>query len=419
MRCATVTDILFEYSSKAILDKIVSKRGWQPYILMGLVPLQCIMPNVSSRYEGLGVGFAPYLQPPGPDVVRWTVGEPGFDTPSKIIDAAISELNNGNTKYTRGAGSMELCQAVADYLHEKHGIETDAENVVITPGAKQALLYSFMITTMPGDEAILLAPSWASYEPMLEFIGAVPVHVPVRKDNFHPDIDAIRQAVTDKTRMILLNSPNNPTGAVFTGEEITKIVEIAEEFDLWIISDEIYARLNWTDYPHVSPATCPGGKERTLVVNGWSKSWAMTGMRLGFLTGPKNAMKAAIKSQANSASHVPTFMMEAARVALSCDNNVEEFNAEYVKRRRIIKEGLSEIPGLRIGDLEGAFYAFVDITETGMTDIEFADGALKAGVQLIPASLIYGGEGFVRISYAADEDVIIEGIKRLKRWLTG
>ena len=377
-----------------------------------------IMPNVSSRYEGLGVGFAPYLQPPGPEVVRWTVGEPGFDTPPEIINTAIKELKDRNTKYTRGAGSIELCQSVADYLFDKHGIETEAENVVITPGAKQALLYSFMITTMPGDEAILLAPSWASYEPMLEFIGAVPVHVPVRKDNFHPDINAIRSAITDKTTMILLNSPNNPTGAVFTPEEIVEIVEIAVENDLWIVSDEIYARLNWTDYPHVSPATCPGGKERTLIINGWSKSWAMTGMRLGFLTGPENAMKAAIKSQANSASHVPTFMMEAARVALSCDNYVEEFNAEYLKRREIIKQGLSEIPGLRIGNLEGAFYAFVDVTGTGVTDIEFADGALKAGVQLIPASLITGGEGFVRISYAADEEVIFEGLKSLKKWLT-
>ena len=217
--------------------------------------------------------------------------------------------------------------------------------------------------------------------------------------------------------MILLNSPNNPTGAVFTPDEIAEIVDIAVEHDLWIVSDEIYARLNWTDYPHVSPATCQGGKERTLVINGWSKSWAMTGMRLGFLTGPEKAMKAAIKSQANSASHVPTFLMEAAKVALSCDSYVEQFNSEYLKRRELIKQGLSEIPGLRIGELEGAFYAYVDITGTGMTDIEFANGALDAGVQLIPASLITGGEGFVRISYAADEEVILEGLKRLKKWL--
>ncbi len=384
---------------------------------MRLVRTLDTMPNVSSRYDGLGVGFAPYLQPPGPEVVRWTVGEPGFDTPTEVINAAIEELENGNTKYTRGAGSMELCQSVADYLFEKHDIEVSAENIVITPGAKQALLYSFMITTMPGDEVILLAPSWASYEPMLEFIGAVPVHVPVRKDNFHPDLDAIRSSITNKTKMILLNSPNNPTGAVFTPDEIAEIVDIAVEHDLWIVSDEIYARLNWTDYPHVSPATYQGGKERTLVINGWSKSWAMTGMRLGFLTGPEKAMKAAIKSQANSASHVPTFLMEAAKVALSCDSYVEQFNSEYLKRRELIKQGLSEIPGLRIGDLEGAFYAYVDITGTGMTDIEFANGALDAGVQLIPASLITGGEGFVRISYAADEEVILEGLKRLKKWL--
>jgi len=375
------------------------------------------MPEISSRYEGLGVGFAPYLQPPGPGVIRWTVGEPGFDTPRSVIEAAIKELEDGNTKYTRGAGSMELCQAVTDYLAKHHSVEVNANDVVITPGAKQALLYSFLITTMPGDEAILLAPSWASYEPMLNLIGAVPVNVPVRKDNFHPDIDAIRAAVTDKTRMILVNSPCNPTGAVFTPEELQAIVDIAVEYDLWIVSDEIYARLVWMDYPHVSPYALPGGAERTLIVNGWSKSWAMTGMRLGFLTGPPNAMRAAVKSQANSASHVPTFMMHAAVVALGCDDSVEEFNREYLKRRGIMTAGLSELPGLRIVEPEGAFYVFVDISDTGMTDIEFADGALEAGVQLIPTSLVTGGEGFVRISYATNEEAIHEGLRRLRAWL--
>jgi len=375
------------------------------------------MPEISSRFDGLGVGFAPYLQPPGPEVVRWTVGEPGFSTPEKIINVAIKELAEGNTKYTRGAGSMELCQAVADYLSKHHDVGVSAEDVVVTPGAKQAMLYSFLITTMPGDEAILLAPSWASYEPMLEFIGAVPVHVPVRKEDFHPDLKAIRDAITDKTRMILLNSPCNPTGAVFTPEEIQGILDIAIEHDLWIVSDEIYSRMVWVDWPHVSPASLPGGKERTIVVNGWSKSWAMTGMRLGFLTGPRNAVKAAVKSQANSASHVPTFMMEAARVALSCDDAVEEFNREYRKRRVMMRDGLSALPGIRVIEPEGAFYIFADITGTGMSDTEFADGALEAGVQLIPASLITGGEGFIRVSYATGEEAIAEGLNRLRNWL--
>ena len=375
------------------------------------------MPRVSSRYDGLGVGFAPYLQPPGPEVVRWTVGEPGFDTPKEIIDAAIGGLEDGNTKYTRGPGSIELCEAVAEYLEQHHRIIASAEDIVVTPGAKQALLYSFMITTMPGDEAILLAPSWASYEPMLEFIGAVPVHVPVNMENFHPDLDGIRNAITERTRMILINSPCNPTGAVFTPEEMSEIVQIAEDNDLWIVSDEIYARMVWVDWPHVSPATLPGGRERTIVINGWSKSWAMTGMRVGFLTGPTEAVRAAKKSQANSASHIPTFLMEAARVALSCEESVEKFNREYLKRREIMQKGLSSIPGIRVPEPEGAFYVFADISGTGMSDIEFADGALEAGVQLIPASLITGGDGFVRISYAADEDAILEGLSRIRAWL--
>ncbi len=376
------------------------------------------MPVVSSRFDGLGVGFAPYLQPPGPEVIRWTVGEPGFDTPNEIINEAIEGLREGKTKYTRGPGSIELCQAVAEYLELHHEIAVSAEDVVITPGAKQALLYSFLITTMPGDEAILLAPSWASYEPMLEFIGAIPVHVQVKMDDFHPDIEAIRSAITDKTKMILINSPCNPTGAVFRPAEMQELVELAVENDLWIVSDEIYARMVWADWPHVSPATIPGGKERTIVINGWSKSWAMTGMRVGFLTGPKEAISAAKKSQANSASHIPTFLMDAARVALGCEDSVESFNSEYLKRREIMIGGLSSIPGLRVPEPEGAFYIFADVTGTGMTDIEFADGALEAGVQLIPASLIRGGSGFVRISYAADEEAINEGLARLKSWLT-
>ena len=350
-------------------------------------------------------------------MVRWTVGEPGFDTPSPIIDAAISGLEEGKTKYTRGAGSMDLCEAVSYYLREHHGIEAPAEDIVVTPGAKQALLYSFLITTMPGDEAILLSPSWASYEPMLEFIGAKPVHVKVNMENFHPDLDAIREAITDKTTMILINSPCNPTGAVFTPEEISGIVDIAVKHDLWIVSDEIYGRMIWVDWPHVSPSTLPGGKERTIVINGWSKSWAMTGMRVGFITGPSEAMRAAVKSQANSASHIPTFMMDAARVALECEDSVLEFNEEYLKRRKMMMDGLDSLPGIRVPEPEGAFYVFADVTGTGMSDVEFADGALEAGVQLIPASLITGGEGFVRVSYAADEEAIEEGLRRLEAWL--
>ena len=375
------------------------------------------MPRTASRFEGLGVGFAPYLQPPPEGVVRWTVGEPGFPTPKPIIEAAKEQLEQGRTKYTRGQGSPELCDAVAKHLLKTSGITTTGENVLITPGAKHALLYAYMITLNQGDEAILLSPSWASYEPMISLIGSVPVNVPVHRTDFHPDMEAIRSAITERTRTIMINSPCNPTGAVYSREEIAEFVEIAVENDLWIISDEIYSRLIWNGVEHVSPATIEGGAERTIVISGWSKTWAMTGMRVGFLTGPSTVVKAALKCQANSASHIPTFMMEAARVALDCDDEVEEFSIAYRKRRDLMMGGLSDIPGLRIVDPEGAFYLFVDVTGTGMTDIEFADGALEAGVQLIPASLITGGEGFVRISYAAPEADIKEGIKRIRGWL--
>lgn len=375
------------------------------------------MPSVPNRFNGLGVGFAPYLVPPPEDVVRWTVGEPGFDTPRPVVDAAIDALNRGETHYTRGPGSIELCTKVSEQINRLWGLQSLPETVLITPGAKQALLYSMMITMEPGDELLIPAPAWPTYDGQASLLGIHPVFTST-DENFHPDLEDMRNSITEKTRCILINSPNNPTGAVYTPAEIQGIVDLAVEHDLWIISDEIYARLVWSDWPHVSPASLPNGAERTLVVTGFSKSFAMTGWRLGVLTGPKEAMAAAFACQANANSHVPTFLMPAAEIALNQDNYVEEFCEQYLKTRTLLCDAIDEIPGLRLRSPEGAFYAFIDITGTGMSDIEFADKALEeARVQLIPGSLIQGGEGHVRVSYATEESQIIEGIKRLKNWL--
>lgn len=375
------------------------------------------MPSVPNRFNGLGVGFAPYLVPPPEDVVRWTVGEPGFDTPRPVVDAAIEALNRGETHYSRGPGSIELCTKVSDQINRLWNLQSLPETVMITPGAKQALLYSMMITMEPGDELLIPAPAWPTYDGQAALLGIHPVFT-ATDENFHPDLEDIRKSITEKTRCILINSPNNPTGAVYTPAEIQGIVDIAAEHDLWIISDEIYARLVWSDWPHVSPASFPNGAERTLVVTGFSKSFAMTGWRLGVLTGPKEAMTAAFACQANANSHVPTFLMPAAEIALNQDNYVEEFCEQYLKTRTLLCDAIDEIPGLRLRSPEGAFYAFIDITGTGMSDIEFADKALEeARVQLIPGSLIQGGEGHVRVSYATEESQIIEGIQRLKNWL--
>ena len=378
------------------------------------------MVDIAERFVNLPAGIKPFLAAPPPDVIRWTVGEPGFDTPQPIVEAAIKSLNEGNTKYTRSEGSLELCERSADRLRERYSIPATTESVIITPGAKQALLYTFMVCCEPGDEVILLAPAWPSYDIQCRMLELKPIHVPVNKENFHPDLDAIEAAITDKTKMLVVNSPNNPTGAVYTPEEITQLLEIAKKHDLWLISDEIYARLNWTEWEHLSPASLEGGDERTIVITGWSKSFAMTGWRIGVVSGPEKVMRAMGKLQANACSHVPSFLMDAALAALTSeiDDAVEEFKNAYLARRKILMDGIAVIDGLSMPEPEGAFYGFVDISESGMDSTTFATKALNdAKVQLIPGGLLDGGEGFVRISYACDEDTLREGLSRISNWL--
>lgn len=378
------------------------------------------MVDIAERFVNLPAGIKPFLAAPPPDVIRWTVGEPGFDTPQPIVEAAIKSLNEGNTKYTRSEGSLELCERSADRLRERYSIPATTESVIITPGAKQALLYTFMVCCEPGDEVILLAPAWPSYDIQCRMLELKPIHVPVNKENFHPDLDAIEAAITNKTKMLVVNSPNNPTGAVYTPEEITQLLEIAEKHDLWLISDEIYARLNWTEWEHLSPASLEGGDERTIVITGWSKSFAMTGWRIGVVSGPEKVMRAMGKLQANACSHIPSFLMDAALAALTSeiDDAVEEFKNAYLARRKILMDGIAAIDGLSMPEPEGAFYGFVDISESGMDSTTFATKALNdAKVQLIPGGLLDGGEGFVRISYACDEDTLREGLSRISNWL--
>ena len=376
------------------------------------------MPSFNKNMDGVGVGFASFFTPPSPDVIRFTVGQPDFITPKIIRDAAIKSLENGETFYTRQPGSESLCEAVAKYLREKFNINAQMERVLIAPGCKQTILYALMGLGNPGDEVMLLSPSWATYDAQVKLLGMTPIHVPVKRDNYHPDFEAMEAAVSEKTTMILINSPNNPTGAVYTPDEISKIIDFAERHDLWILSDEIYATMTWVDWPHVSPASLPGGFERTIIISGWSKSWAMTGWRLGFMTGPQNAMDAMFKCHANASTHVPTFLMPAAELALSCHNEVAEMtNAFKERRERIIKQ-LDGIKGLHIPTPEGAFYVLMDVTGTGMDDMTFAKRALEeARVHLIPGSLMEKGDGLVRISYATSIENIDEGCSRLKKWL--
>ena len=375
------------------------------------------MPEVNKNIKDVGTGFASFLSPPGPEVVRFTVGQPDFDTPEAIVQSAKDSLDRGETAYTRTQGSEELCSAVSNHL-KIHDISIPSKDIVIAPGCKQAVLYAMMATLDPGDEILLLAPAWPSYDGMLKMIGAVPVHVPVNRENYHPDFRALENAVTSKTKAIMVNSPNNPTGAVYEPHEVEMLVDFAKKNDLWIIDDMIYATLVWEDYGYTSPSIFEGGKERTITVGGWSKGWAMTGWRLGWIGGPGKVMDAVKKVNASAATHVATFLMPAAITALTLEKETKEMADSFHERRDVIHKLLDALPGVCVPKPEGAFYALCDITGTGMDDVQFATRALKeAQVQLIPGSLMQGGEGLVRISYATSMENIEEGVRRLSKWL--
>jgi len=375
------------------------------------------MPKLNPVLDLVGSGFAAFLAPPGPEVIRFTVGQPDFDTPITVVDEAVASLRRGETAYTRPQGSESLCQGVADHLAQ-YSIDVNADDVVITPGCKQALLYGMFAVLEPGDEVLVLSPAWPSYDGMIHLTGAAPVHVPVKRSNYHPDVDVLRAHVTPKTKAIVLNSPNNPTGAVYTSDEIAAIVELANEHDLWILDDMIYATLTWTEEGYTSPCSFPGGAERTITIGGWSKGWAMTGWRLGWIAGPTPVMEHVKKVNVSAATHVPTFLMPAATKALELREEIDVMQEAFAERRLAIHEGFSTLPGVVVPQPEGAFYILCDITGTGMTDLEFATEALdQAQVQVIPGSLMKGGEGLIRVSYATSLENIHEGVRRLKSWL--
>ena len=377
------------------------------------------MPTMNSNIGDVGRGFAAFLSPPPEGVVRFTVGQPDFRTPQSIVDSAKNALDAGEHGYTRSQGSEEVCQAVANHL-SKYDLFVNADDVLVSPGCKQALLYAMMSCLNPGDEVILFAPAWPSYDGMLKLIGAVPIHVPVKRDNYHPDIAATKAAITSKTKAMIINSPNNPTGAVYLPSEIEELTSIAVENDLWIFDDMIYSDLVYSEHSYVSPTTFEGGKDRTLTIGGWSKIWAMTGWRLGWITGPSHVMEGVKTCQASAASHVPTFLMGAGAEALGLVDEPREFYDSFAERREVFHSLLEEIPGINAPKPEGAFYILADITATGMDDIEFATRALEeANVQLVPGSLMPGGEGLVRMSYGTNLEQIREGCKRLKNWLQG
>jgi len=356
------------------------------------------------------------------DVISLGIGEPDFTTPKPILDAGIRSLQNGETHYTSNWGKMELRQAVSDHLQNLYKVKYDPTNEIIaTVGVSEALYLTFTAILNPGDEVIIPTPCFVSYQAEVIMAGGVPIEVVSREENnFMVDPDDIRKALTPQTRCIFIGYPSNPTGAVATREVMLEIGKIAEEHDLLVVSDEIYDRLVY-DFEHVCfPALDESFKQRTILLGGFSKDYAMTGWRIGYACGPADLIQGLVRVHQYSIMSAPTTAQDAALEALLNGNSyVEEMRTEYDRRRRLLVSGLNRL-GLRTFEPRGAFYAFPNIQASGMDDETFAEKLLREEhVAVVPGNAFGpGGAGFTRMCYATAYEQIEEALHRMEKFMS-
>lgn len=356
------------------------------------------------------------------DVVSFALGEPDFTTSQNIIDAACQALQKGETHYTPNAGILPLRQAIAKKLKAKNNVDVDPEGeVIVTAGGMEALMLSMMATLNPGDEVIVSDPFWTNHPGQVLMCGAVPRSVKVyEEDGFAYNPDNVRKAINKNTKAILLNSPANPTGGVADRKTIEDIAKIAAEHDFIVFSDEVYQHLVYDDTEFVSIASLPGMKDRTVIIDSFSKSYAMTGWRIGYAAGCREIVQNMTKLHENVVSCITTAAQYGAIEALEGPQDHLQFMLDkYSVRRKLIVEGINSIEGLSCINPKGAFYVFANIKKTGMSSEDFAVDLLKkTGVVVVPGSGFgEAGEGFVRISYATSEEKIIEGLKRMESFV--
>lgn len=357
------------------------------------------------------------LRAKGVDVISLDVGEPDFPTPKPIIETAYRALNEGMTKYSQSQGILELREAISDNLRKNFGVEYLPNEIVVTPGAKMGVFYALTALLDEGDEVIVPTPAWPSYFDITKFVGAIPVEVK-SGENFELLTDDIEKAVTEKTKAILLNYPNNPTGIVYDKRVLENVAEIVKRKGLWVISDEIYGRLVY-DREFISFAKIEEMRDRTITVNGFSKTYSMTGWRLGYICGPKNLIKEILKVQQQTATHPPTFVQKAAVTALNeCENYVKDMIKEFKIRRDIFYDGLRRM-GFKIHKPQGAFYFFPNASDVYHDAERFSEHLLeKVGVNTTPGSGFgVGYEKHFRISYATSREKIEEAILRMEKFL--
>ena len=353
------------------------------------------------------------------DCISLGVGEPDFDTPWHITEEGIYSLERGRTFYTSNQGLPELREEIAKWNKRKYGLDYSADEVIVTCGGSEAIDVALRACINPGDEVIILEPNYVCYEPDVLLAGGVPVKIKLKNENeFRLTPKELETAITDKTKILVTNYPNNPTGAIMTKGDLEKIAEVVIKHDLLVISDEIYSELTYSG-KHFSIGALPGMRDRTITINGFSKTFSMTGWRLGYAMGPKAIMDQVKKIHQFVVMSAPTISQYAGLEALrNGDSDIEKMKKEYDKRRKYLLKEFDRL-GLPCFEPKGAFYIFPDIRKYGMTSEEFATDLLKKERVVVVPGTAFGdsGEGFTRISYAYSLDSLKEAVKRIERYL--
>ncbi len=376
------------------------------------------MMKLAERMSRLGtetafevLAKAKSLEAQGKEVIHLEIGEPDFDTPKNIIDAAVKALNEGKTHYGPAAGVPELREVLAEDMGKRRNIKIHPNQVVVTPGAKPIMFFTILALIDEGDEVMYPNPGFPIYESVIDFVGAKSVPYPLREEReFSFNLDEFMSLITDKTRMIILNTPQNPTGGILTEEDLKDVAKVAQEKDIYILSDEVYLNIIY-EGTHHSIASIPGMQERTIILDGFSKTYAMTGWRLGYGAMTEDLAEKVVQLQINSNSCTTTFSQYAGIVAITGpQDEVYKMVAEFKKRRDVIVDGLNAIDGINCIRPHGAFYVFPNIKQLGIDGKKFADSLLeKFGVAALSGTA-FGeyGKGYLRFSYANS----IENIQR-------
>ncbi len=356
----------------------------------------------------------------GIDVCSFSTGEPDFDTPTHIKAAAQKALDEGKTKYGPAAGEPKLREAIARKLKNDNRLDYKAENVIVTNGGKHSLFNLMLAAIEPGDEVIIPAPYWLSYPEMVTLAGGVSVIVPTyASTGYKITPEQLRKSITPKTKLFILNSPSNPTGMVYTPEEIKALAEVVVEADIFVVSDEIYEKILYDGATHLSIGSL--GEEifaRTIISNGFAKGYSMTGWRVGYLAGPIDIIKATSTIQSHSTSNVCTFAQYGAIAALEGSQDcVEEMRQAFAKRRQVMLKRVNAISGLTCPQPDGAFYLFPDISKTGLKSLQFSDALLEEQQVAVIPGIAFGADDNIRLSYATDMATIEKGMDRLEKFV--